>query len=135
MFEENVQTIRRHYEREAEAFRGGDVRAFLEEFGYDQGIVEAGEEEGALVEGGWRGHDGVTALLEIAGPVCPSERPRPTGTDESLATRLGYIAGPNYLLAALDRAQLAAFKAFASAAPNCSPTSTSRPPTATPKGD
>jgi hypothetical protein len=56
----------------------------------------------------------VTAFLEIAGPVCPSERPRPTGTDESLATRLGYIAGPNHLLAALDRAQLAAFKAFAS---------------------
>jgi hypothetical protein len=50
MFEENVRTIRRHYEREAEAFRGGDVRAFLEEFGYDRGIVEAGEEEGALVE-------------------------------------------------------------------------------------
>jgi hypothetical protein len=50
MFEENVQTIRRHYEREAEAFRGGDVRAFLEEFWYDQGVVEAGEEEGAFVE-------------------------------------------------------------------------------------
>jgi hypothetical protein len=114
MSEANVRTIRRHYEREAEAFRGGDVHAFLEEFGYDQGIVEAGEEEGALVEGGWRGHDGVTAFLEIAGPVCPSERPRPTGTDESLATWLGCIAGLNHLLAALDRAQLAAFKAFAS---------------------
>jgi hypothetical protein len=48
MFEENVQTIRRHYEREAEAFRGGDVHAFLEEFWYDREIVEASEEEGAL---------------------------------------------------------------------------------------
>jgi hypothetical protein len=30
--EANVDIVRRHYEREAEAFRGGDVRAFLEEF-------------------------------------------------------------------------------------------------------
>jgi hypothetical protein len=43
MSEANVEIIRRHYELEAEAFRGGDVRAFL----------------------------------EIAGPICPSERPRP----------------------------------------------------------
>jgi hypothetical protein len=50
MSEENVRTIRRHYEREAEAFRGGDLSAFLEEFWYDRGIVEAGEEEGAFVE-------------------------------------------------------------------------------------
>jgi len=50
MSQANVQIIRRHYEREAEAFRGGDVRAFLEEFGYDQGDLEAGEEEGAFVE-------------------------------------------------------------------------------------
>ena len=32
MSKANVEIIRRHYEREAEAFRGGDVRAFLEEF-------------------------------------------------------------------------------------------------------
>ncbi len=30
MSEANVEIIRRHYELEAEAFRGGDVRAFLE---------------------------------------------------------------------------------------------------------
>ena len=29
----NVEIIRRHYELEAEAFRGGDVRAFLEKTG------------------------------------------------------------------------------------------------------
>jgi hypothetical protein len=68
MSEANVEIIRRHYEREAEAFRGGNVRAFLEEFRYDQGVLEAGEEEGAFVEGGWHGRDGVTAFLEIAGP-------------------------------------------------------------------
>jgi hypothetical protein len=32
MSEANVEIIRRHYEREAEAFRGGDGRAFLDEF-------------------------------------------------------------------------------------------------------
>ena len=32
MSEANVEIIRRHHKREAEAFRGGDVRAFLEEF-------------------------------------------------------------------------------------------------------
>lgn len=41
MSEANVEIIRRHYEREAEAFRG-DVRAFLEEFWDDQGVLEAG---------------------------------------------------------------------------------------------
>jgi len=30
MFEANVEIIRRHYELKAEAFRGGDLRAFLE---------------------------------------------------------------------------------------------------------
>jgi hypothetical protein len=30
MSEANVEIIRRHYELKAEAFRGGDVRAFLE---------------------------------------------------------------------------------------------------------
>ena len=30
MSEANVEIIRRHYERDAEEFRGGDVRAFLE---------------------------------------------------------------------------------------------------------
>jgi hypothetical protein len=33
MPEANVEIIRRHYELEAEAFRGGDVRAFLEKTG------------------------------------------------------------------------------------------------------
>ena len=33
MSEANVEIIRRHYEREAEAFRAGDVRAFLESAG------------------------------------------------------------------------------------------------------
>jgi hypothetical protein len=32
MSEANVEIIRRHYERDAEAFRGGDIRAFLEKF-------------------------------------------------------------------------------------------------------
>jgi transposase len=49
----------------------------------------------------------------MAGPGCPPSGLDPTRTEESLATRPGYIAGPNYLLAALDGAQLAAFKAFA----------------------
>jgi hypothetical protein len=50
--EANVEIIRRHYEREAEAFRGGDVRAFLEEFWDHQGVLEAGEEEGLSKEAG-----------------------------------------------------------------------------------
>jgi hypothetical protein len=49
----------------------------------------------------------------MAGPGCRPSGLDPTRTEESLATRPGYIAGPNYLLAALDGAQLAAFKAFA----------------------
>ena len=35
MSEANVEIIRRHYELEAAAFRGGDVRAFLEIAGPD----------------------------------------------------------------------------------------------------
>jgi hypothetical protein len=110
MSEANVEIIRRHYEREAEAFRGGNVRAFLEEFRYDQGVLEAGEEEGAFVEGGWHGRDGVTAFLEMAGPDVL--RAASSDEDGRMLARLGYIAGPNHLLA-LDRARLAAFKALA----------------------
>lgn len=57
MSEANVEIIRRPYKREAEAFRGGDVCAFLEEFWDDQGVLEASEEEGDFVEGGWHGFD------------------------------------------------------------------------------
>ena len=38
MSEANVEIIRRHYELEAEAFRGGDVRTFLEIAGPDTEI-------------------------------------------------------------------------------------------------
>ena len=52
MSDANVEIIRRHYDLKAEAFRGGDVRAFL----------------------------------EIVGPICPSERPRPD-EDERIARK------------------------------------------------
>jgi len=41
MSEANVEIIRRHYERDAEAFRGGDVRAFLEIAGPDMSLRAA----------------------------------------------------------------------------------------------
>jgi hypothetical protein len=57
MSEANVEIIRRHYELEAEAFRGGDVGAFLEIAGPDRSLERPRPDEDGRIARNPARHD------------------------------------------------------------------------------